>query len=187
MNQKPTKLTQLFNGNRRKASLVAWSHLRTSSGESRIKLDLRLPMLNESAIGINDAIADGFLVMAKDNSKIAKTSLNVELEGFTLECFPTDESKHRSVSSTGVKFQKLALVSSGEDEKRGIDLMMVAYIPASIQLRDWAWENLHATFFLEAVYSQSELEFVDEEAEVANDDPDTPEDEEEEEEDEEEE
>jgi hypothetical protein len=177
MKQKPTKLQQLFEGHRRKASLVAWSHLRTKAGESRIKLDLRIPLSNEPSLGMNDAIAEGFLVMAKDESKIDRTSLSVELEGMTLESFTTDAIKHPSVVNTGVKFQKLALVAAGEGDKRTIDLLMIAYVPASIQLRDWAWENLHATFFLESVYSQSEMEWVGE-AEVANDDPDTPEDDE---------
>ena len=163
MKQKPTKLQQLFEGHRRKASLVAWTHLRTTAGESRIKLDLRLPLLNESVLGMNGAIEEGFTVMAKDDSKIDRTSLNVILEGMTLESFTTDKIKHPSVVSTGVRFQKLALVAAGEGEKRTIDLSMVAYIPASIQLRDWAWENLHATFYLETEYSQSEMEWTSEE------------------------
>jgi len=177
MKQKPTKLQQLFEGHRRKAFLVAWSHLRTKAGESRIKLDLRLPLLNEPILGMNGDIASAFEVMVKDDSKIDRTSLNVELEGMTLESFTTDTIKHPSVVNTGVKFQKLALVAAGEGEKRTLDLLIVAYIPASIQLRDWAWENLHATFFMETEYSQSEMEFVSEE-EASDDDPDTPEDDE---------
>lgn len=169
MKQKATKLQQLFEGHRRKASLVAWSHLRTKAGESRIKMDLRLPLLNESIVGMNDVMGEAFTLMAKDDSKIDRTSLNVEMEGMTLECFSTDAVKPPSVVSTGVKFQKLALVAAGEGEKRTVDLLMVAYVPASIQLRDWAWENLHATFFLESVYSQSEMQWVSEEEEVDDD------------------
>ena len=156
---KPTKLLNLFEGHRRKASLNAWSHLRTKAGESRIKLELKLPLLNESVVGMNGAISEAFHVMAKDDSKIARTSLNVEMEGFTLELFSTEEVKHVSVSSTGVKFLKLALVAAGEGEKRTISLNMTAYVPASIQLRDWAWDHLHSDFHLEAVYSQSEIDF----------------------------
>ena len=158
---KPTKLLNLFEGHRRKASLNAWTHLRTKAGESRIKLDLKLPLLNESVVGMNGAISEAFSVMAKDDSKIARTSLNVEMEGFTLELFSTDEVKSPAVSSTGVKLLKLALVAAGEGEKRSIHLSMTAYVPASMQLRDWAWEHLHADFHLEAVYSQSEMDFSD--------------------------
>jgi hypothetical protein len=185
MKQKATKLQQLFEGHRRKASLVAWTHLRTKAGESRVKLDLKLPLLNEAVLGMNDAIAEAYTVMAKDDSKIDRTSLNVEMEGMTLEAFTTDVSKPAVIVSTGVKFQKLALVSAGEGEKRTLDLLMVAYVPASIQLRDWAWENLHATFFLESVYSQSEMDFTSEE-EPAEDDPDEEEGEDQDDEDEEE-
>ena len=166
---KPTKLTDFFEGHRRRASLIAWTHLKTKAGESRVKLDLRLPLLNESVVGMNDAIGAAFAVMAKDDSKIDRTSLNVELEGMTLETFSTGDVKHVSVSSTGVKMQKLALVAAGEAEKRTVDLLLVAYVPASIQLRDWAWEHLHSEFHLEAVYSQSEIEFTDEPEEDSDD------------------
>lgn len=158
---KPTKLLNLFEGHRRKASLNAWTHLRTKAGESRIKLDLKLPLLNESVIGMNGAISEAFMVMAKDDSKIARTSLNVELEGMTLELFSTDGIKSPVVSSTGVKLLKLALIAAGDGEKRAIHLGMTAYVPASMQLRDWAWEHLHNEFHLEAVYSQSEMDFSD--------------------------
>ena len=180
MKQKPTKLQQLFEGHRRRASLTAWTHLRTKAGESRIKMDLRLPLLNESVVGMNDVMGEAFSLMAKDDSKISRTSLNIGMEGMTLECFSTDANKSPAVLTTGVKFQKFALVAAGEGEKRTLDLTMVAYLPASIQLRNWAWENLHATFFLESVYSQSEMDFVSEE-EAIEDNPDAPEDDEEEE------
>jgi hypothetical protein len=158
---KPEKLNNFFEGRRRKASLSAWSHLRTKAGESRIKLDLKLPLLNESVIGMNGTISEAFSVMAKDDSKISRTNLNVELEGMTVEVFSTDAIKSPAVSSTGVKLLKLALVAAGEGEKRTIHLAMTAYVPASMQLRDWAWDHLHNEFHMEAVYSQSEMDFSD--------------------------
>lgn len=176
---KPTKLLNLFEGHRRKASLTAWTHLRTKAGESRIKLDLKLPLLNEPALGMNGAISEAFDVMSKDDSKIARTSLNVELEGMTLELFSTGEVRSPAVSSTGVKLLKLALVAAGEGEKRTISLNMTGYVPASMQLRDWAWDHLHNDFHLEAVYSQSEMDFSDlpdeEEPEESDDDEEEPE------------
>lgn len=161
MANKPTKLQNLFEGRRRRASLNAWTHLRSSAPESksRIKLELRLPLLNESLVGMNGPVSDAFTVMAKDDSTIERTNLGVHLEGMTLEFFATDGAKSPAVSSTGVKMLKLALIAAGEGEKRTIDLSITAYVPASIQLRDWAWEHLHADFHLEAVYSQSEMDF----------------------------
>lgn len=178
---KPTKLQNFFEGRRRKAFLVDYTHLKTKAGESRMKLSLRMPLLNESLVGMNEAIGEAFTIMAKDTSKVTRTSLNVQLEGMTLECFTTSDtesSKKPNVSSTGVKMIRLALDSGGESEKRQINLLVVGYVPASIQLRDWAWEHLHQEFGLEAVYSQSEMDFSD--IEAASDD-DTSEDEEEEE------
>jgi hypothetical protein len=161
MKTKPTKLTHFFEGNRRMAFLTSWTHLKTKAGESRIKLEVKLPLLNEPVIGINGPISDAFEVMAKDDSKIDRTSLNLLFEGMTLEVFSTDGVKRPAVSSTGVQMVKLAIVSAGEGEKREINLLLVAYVPASIQLRDWAWTHLHSQFHLEAIYSQSELSFSD--------------------------
>jgi hypothetical protein len=118
MKQKATKLQQLFEGHRRKASLVAWTHLRTKAGESRIKMDLKLPLLNESIIGMNDVMGEAYTLMAKDESKISRTSLNVEMESMTLECFATDDPKSpKALMSTGVKIQKLSLVAAGESKE----------------------------------------------------------------------
>jgi hypothetical protein len=161
------KLESFFEGRRRKAFLVAWTHLKTKAGESRIKLDLRLPLLTESQVGMNREISDAFLVMAKDDSTMERSSLNVLLEGMTLDIFTTSDpkaSKHPLVSSTGVRMVKLAIVqAAGEDEKREVNLQMTAYVPASIQLRDIAWEHLHSAFGIEAVYSQTEMDFEAEE------------------------
>lgn len=156
------KLKSFFEGHRRKAFLKSWTHLKTTAGESRIKLELRVPLLNESYQGMNPEISDVFTVMAKDSSSVGTTKLNCELEGMTLECFTTSDtksSKKPNVSSTGVKMLKLALEPIGEGEKRGIDLNVTAYVPASEQLRDWAWGTLHNEFGLEAAYSQSEMDY----------------------------
>lgn len=154
-----SKMQSFFEGNRREASLVKWTHLRTTAGESRIKMELVVPLLNKSVIGMGGAIGEAFGVMAKDDSKIERTNLKFELEGMTVEFFTTAESKRRSISSTGVRMQKLALVASGEGEKRQLDLQLTAYMPANEQIRDWAWLHLHKQFHLEAVYSQTEMDF----------------------------
>jgi hypothetical protein len=172
--QKATKLKSFFNGHRRGATLNTWAHLKTRAGEDRIKLDIHMPLLNQNLKGMDSAISEAFTVMAKDDSKIERSSLNVELEGFTLDIFATDESKRRSATSTGVRMQKLAVVASGEGERRELELHLVAYIPASIDLRDWAWTHLHKSFWMEAVYSQTELDFDGaEEEEEGEEDGDT--------------
>lgn len=161
---KPTKLTQFFEGRRRKAFLNAWTHLKTRAGEPRIKLDLRLPLLNEPTVGMNEAIGEPFALMAKDNSSVGRTSLNVELEGMTLDLFTTSDpatSKKANLTRSGVKMVKLAIEAEGEGEKRTIQLALTAYLPAGPEVRDWAWDHLHSDFGMEAVYSQSEMEFED--------------------------
>jgi hypothetical protein len=100
--------------------------------------------------------------MCEDSSQIASTKINAYLEGMTVQLFATDESKSPSVSATGATFKKLAVVAAGKGEKRTLDLNAVIYIPANVNVRDWAWEHLHGVAFLESVYSQSEMDFADE-------------------------
>lgn len=157
-----TKLTEFFNSNRREFFLNSWEHLKSSAGESRIKLDISLPLLNKSVIAMPDAVSKAYGVMCEDSSQIASTKINAYLEGMTVQLFATDESKSPSVSATGATFQKLAVVAAGKGEKRTVDLNAVVYIPANVNVRDWAWEHLHGVAFLESVYSQSEMDFADE-------------------------
>lgn len=162
---KGTKITSFFDARRREAFLNSWEHLKSSAGESRIKLDLSLPLLNRSRQAMPDAVSKAYAVMCEDRANISRTNLDIFCEGMTLELFVTDESKSPIVMSTGVLVQKVHMVAAGEGEKRSLDLNATIYVPANVNLRDWAWEHLHGTFFLEATYSQSEMEFTNEESE----------------------
>lgn len=187
MKQKTTKITQLFEGRKRKAHLVRWEHLKNKAGEPRIKLDLILPLLNEPVIGMNGPISDTYIVMAKEDSKVGRATLNLYAEGMTLDCFDTEGQKKASISSQGCSFFKFQLEASGEGEKRTLNLHAVVYVAASIGFRDWAWDHRGSDFWLEAVYSQSEMEFVsDEEKDEKESDEDSEGDEEDEDSDEEE-
>lgn len=166
-NSSAAKMTSFFEGRRRKAFLKSWQHL-DRKGEDSIKLELRLPLLNESSQGMSGAIAEAFGVMAKDNSLITRTNLDSFAEGMTLEAFTTsdpEESKIASLSCTSATFCKLAVESFGEGETRRVDLHLVAYVPAGIRARDWAWEHRGKEFAIEAVYSQSEMAFTEAEEE----------------------
>lgn len=160
--QKPTKLKNLFEGHRRKAFLVSWIQLCNKAGVSSLKMDLRLPLLNLALMGINTEINEPFMLMAKKESKTDRSVINIELEGMTLEIFSTDTSKERWVYSTGVKFLKFYLASTGEEDKKEVNLHLVAYMPFSKEMMEWAAIHLHKDFHLEAVYSNSEMEFGDE-------------------------
>lgn len=163
-----TKINHFFEGRRRKAFLVTYTHLMTKAEEGRFKIEFRFPLLTESQLGMHGAIGDVYNIMSKDDSKMGRTALNVFLDGMTIEAFTTSDpatSKEKNISVTGAKMTKLALVPSGEGEKRQIDLHLTAYVPAGPALRDWLYGQLHKEFGIEAVYSQSEMEFTDEESE----------------------
>lgn len=171
---KGLKLKDFFNGNRRKATLVRWEHLCNRAGESRIKLTLQLPLLNESVVGMNGPVSDQFGLMAKDDSYVPRANVNVFLEGMTVEMYTTADSKHRNVMCTGGSFHNFFIQAEGDGEKRKVDLHCVAYVAANEQWRDWAWANRGGEVYITAEYSQSELEFSDE-ATGTDDEADEPE------------
>ena len=159
-----TKINHFFEGRRRKAFLLTYTHLMTKAEEGRFKIEFRFPLLTEDQQGMHGAIGDVFNIMSKDDSKMGRTALNVFLDGMTIEVFTTSDpatSKDKNISVTGAKMTKLVLVPSGEGEKREIDLHVIVYVPAGPALRDWCYAQLHKEFGIEAVYSQSEL-FSDE-------------------------
>ena len=178
----PTKLTTFFEGHRRKCFLVQWIQHCNRAGVSTIKLDMRLPLLNQSLIGMNDEIGEPFGLMAKNDSKTERSAINVEIEGMTLDIFSTDTSKDHWVSTTGAKLMKLYLATVGEGEKKEVNLHMAIYVPFTKEMMEWAAIHLHKDFYIEMVYSNSEsklafatadeTEFVDEEAEDESPDED---------------
>lgn len=160
-----TKINHFFEGRRRKAFLVTYTHLMTKAEEGRFKIEFRFPLLTEDQQGMHGAIGDVYNIMSKDDSKMGRTVLNVFLEGMTIEAFTTSDpatSKEKNISVTGAKMTKMVLVPSGEGEKRQIDLHVIVYVHSGPALRDWLYAQLHKEFGIEAVYSQSEMEFSDE-------------------------
>lgn len=178
----PTKLKTFFEGHRRKCFLVQWIQHCNRAGVSTIKLDMRLPLLNQSLIGMNHEIGEPFGLMAKNDSKTERSAINVEIEGMTLDIFSTDTSKDHWVSTTGAKLMKLYLATVGEGEKKEVNLHMAIYVPFTKEMMEWAAIHLHKDFYIETVYSNSEsklafatadeTEFVDEEAEDESPDED---------------
>ena len=152
----PTKLTTFFEGHRRKCFLVQWIQHCNRAGVSTIKLDMRLPLLNQSLIGMNDEIGEPFGLMAKNDSKTERSAINVEIEGMTLDIFSTDTSKDHWVSTTGAKLMKLYLATVGEGEKKEVNLHMAIYVPFTKEMMEWASIHLHKDFYIETVYSNSE-------------------------------
>lgn len=156
--QEPTILKSFFEGHRRKAFLVTWVQTRDKRGIDTIKLEMRLPLLNESVIGMNEEIGDPFSLMAKETNKTGRSVINVEMKSMTFEVFSTHSSKEHWTSTAGAHFKKVWLTAEGEEDKKKVDLHLVIYVPGSVEFRDWAWVHIHKDFHIEAVYSQGEME-----------------------------
>jgi len=162
------KLKEFFEGRRREAVLDDWRPLKSAGGEMRFKLLVRMPLLNHDLQGVPEEISKAFQGLAEDESPINSSKLNILYDGMTVEFFTDDSAKlpwtngkegvqGGLASVTGVLFDKFALIAKGKGEKRTVDLVFIAYVSATQGMKDWTFENLHGTVFMEAVYSQSEM------------------------------
>jgi hypothetical protein len=171
------KLDTFFESRRRRCTLESWQHLKNGANESRIKMNISMPMLNIPPTGAHATILNAFEAMEKDGSGIGRTKLEIFSEGMTMDFFVQDRTPGKLIAAEGnpvlsvlgVLLDKFQLVSEGAGETRTVSLDFVAYVPANEKLRNWCWDHIHADFFLEAVYSQSEMDFKEEEEEAGSD------------------
>lgn len=179
MGQKHVTTKSFFEGRRREAYLRDWKPLKTRGNELRIKMELELPLLNQSLQAMPPMVAEAYEVMVKDTSALSRTALTMACEGMQITFFSTDQILEPSVTVNGVMIDKCVVIATGEQSDRRVDLHITAYMPALVQLREeWLWQHLHATVYTETVYSQSEMllkdgeddEFEDEEPEEDNSD-----------------
>ncbi|HEV2174013.1 MAG TPA: hypothetical protein VGR71_10615 [Nitrospira sp.] len=170
------KLKDFFEGRRREMVLDDWKPLKTAGGELRLKLLLRMPLLNKDLKGVPTEISEAFNAMSADESPIDSSKLGVMYDGMTVEFFSDDVAKlpwtngkegisGGLASVTGAMFDKFVVIAKGKAEKRTVDLQFVCYLAATVGIKDWAFELLHGKTYAECVYSQSEMgnEFMQEE------------------------
>jgi hypothetical protein len=154
------KQTTFFPTSRRELMLTRYELLATAGGEKRSKLTVEMPNLAAQDFkGMPEWIANPFQEMAKEGSLTARTALEAMCEGMTMDLFETPKAKRRSQFSTGTMLTSFALVATGEGEKREISLTFAIYVPANIQLHQWAWDHIHYAFFADFEYSQTEMDF----------------------------
>jgi hypothetical protein len=185
-----TKLENFFEKRRCEVRLQKWEHLRSGEPEAveRIKMHLSMPLLNHDITGIHKLILSAYEPLQKDDCAVGRSKLEVALDGMTVRIFnlplepqlkldASDEAPEFSIS--GAKFDNFALVCAGVKDKRTVDLAFTLYLQGTKKLMNYSWDHNHRTFWIDAEYSQSELDFKgdkadksDDEEEEEGDDPD---------------
>lgn len=154
------KMKDFFPSSRRELTLSRYELLATAGGEKRSKLTVEMPDLAAHDFkGMPQWISNPFQEMLKTGSATSRTALDAFCEGMTMEIFATEKNKRRTLMSTGTYLTSFALVTTGEADKRKISLTFAMYVPANIELHQWAWDPIHKTFFAQFEYSQTEMDF----------------------------
>jgi hypothetical protein len=154
-NQK--RLKDFFEGRRRQCELQDFHVLKNTAGEKRMKLSIRMPLSQMPMEGIPDAFVDQYILMEREKSALNFAKIFVILDGASFTIFSTDVSSASVLNVNAATLQDFRLIGEGSEEKRRVFLEFIAYLPATVKLKDWSFDHLHSDFFCEVVPAQTEL------------------------------
>jgi hypothetical protein len=153
-----TKLSDFFEGKRRRVRLSDITLLCSRGNETRIKLTMEMPLSDQPFVGTPDVISEQFALMGKAKSQIDFAKVSVEMEGLELGIFSTDTVKQPTARAVGATLQSFRMTAEGIEDKRTVDLIFEAYFPATKSIWDWGYGHKNADFFVECVASQLKME-----------------------------
>lgn len=154
-NQK--RLKDFFEGRRRQCELQDFHVLKNTAGEKRMKLSIIMPLSQMPMEGIPDAFVEQFILMEREKSALNFAKISVVLDGASFSVFSTDTTATSVLNVNAATLQDFRLIGEGSEEKRKVSLEFIAYLPATVKLKDWSFDHLHSDFFLEVVPAQTEL------------------------------
>lgn len=158
---KGKKIDNFFAGHKRQVKELKWEHLVTRAGEHRIKMHLSMPLIGQPMQNFPPDVSEVFGLLGKDKSASTFNKIGIFAEGMTLDFWHSEIAPEKAISVSGVTLTNFRMTAAGEDEKRKVELLFVAYLPASRLLADVAYGFNHNDFWVEAEYSQTEMEFSD--------------------------
>ena len=151
------RLTDFFEGKRRRCTLDDYHQLKSAGNENRMKLMISMPLSNQPVSGLPDEFTEEYALMEKEDSAANFKKIAVEVKAAKFTIFTTDTIKGHVVRTDGCTLNSFRLIGVGVEEKRTVSLDFVVYMPWGDPLHKWCAENLHADFFCEVVPSQMQL------------------------------
>jgi hypothetical protein len=148
-----------FQGHRRKLQLTDFSPKLNKENEKRIRMDFAMPLTGQPLVGLPDFVNAAMDAVGKLDSGIVTADCSPELEGFTIEAFPTPEAKRRELLITGATLRGFQVARpDGDTPSDEVTLYFHINVPGKKEIIDYAWLNLGATVFCEFVQTQPSLD-----------------------------
>jgi hypothetical protein len=154
-NQK--RLKDFFEGRRRQCELQDFHVLKNTAGERRMKMAVVMPLSQMPMEGIPEAFVDQYILMEREKSALNFAKISVVMDGASFSIFSTDTTPAPVLTVNASTLQDFRLIGEGSEEKRKVSLEFVAYLPATVKLKDWSFDHLHAEFYCEVVPAQTEM------------------------------
>jgi hypothetical protein len=143
-----------FPNAKRRITLDGWTPLMNSQDEKRVRFDFDMPLTGESFLGMPGFIGGAFESMNKEDSVEKKSTLELELEGITVEFFATDKSPRRHNMLTATTLRSFYLERDGEGL---VHLHFSITVRRDEDLVIWAHKYEGATMWIEFTATQPSL------------------------------
>lgn len=145
---------KFFPGAKRRAMLEAWTPLMNAQDEKRVRFDFAMPLTGETFNGMPAFVGSAFESMNKEDSVEKKSTLDIELEGITIEMFATDKSPRRHNMLTAATLRSFSLERDGEGM---VHLHFSTTVKRDEDLAVWAHKYEGATMWIEFTATQPSL------------------------------
>lgn len=145
---------QFFPGSKRKIVLEGWTPLMNAQDEKRVRFDFDMPLTGETFTGMPAFVGSAFESMNKEDSVEKNSTLEIELEGITIEAFATETSARRHNLLTATTLRKFYLERDGEGM---VHLHFSTTVRRDEELVSWAHKYEGATMWLRFEATQPSL------------------------------
>ncbi len=160
MAKKGIKENSLFNGHRRKMKLKGGVLVFLDpQGNLHSRLQVSLPLLNESVLGMPDFISSCYASMQKEASAERGTDYDRYMQGMSMAFFNGDKGKTKQLRLTGCELDKFSIQRSGQGESTDISLHFQIDVLGNKELYDFMWEHHNAPVHVEFDYNQNDIRF----------------------------
>lgn len=144
-----------FPGRKVKAELTSWHPKMNAQGEKRVRLDLMIPLIDETRKGqVPGWLIYELDVMDRADSGVDKIVLgNITLEGVTMEFFDTVKSPERTQLIAAATLQDFTLERLTRDKQTFLALCFVANVKRSNLLK---WCDKYEACYVAASFTPAD-------------------------------
>lgn len=177
MARKGTIEESLYNGLRRKCQFKGGAHVWLDAKDNKhTRLQIRMPLSNESLQGSPEFLSSALSAMQKDDSAADYTGFDVYMLGISAVFYTSEKNRQKMVRLTACELDKFYLKKEGKGDKAVVSLHFQMDVLGHKELYDYMWDHHNNVNYIEFDFNQEDLPFEGEESDDEEGDADENED-----------